>query len=160
MNSLFRLGCRTFAVVVLGGAFPLHGLAQSEPMECDPCTVGVVLDGLWEHNDELLTIFTRAVTELIDGDPAVVFPEDKRLFADSTAEGIGAAIDQLLADEDVDLLLTAGPLASSLAARREALMKPVIATFVIDPDVQGIPTAVNDEWRARPHLHHLLQRSS
>ena len=45
----------------------------------------------------------------------------------------------MLADPDVDILLTSGPVSSTYAGRRVSLPKPVIAAFVLNPEVQGVP---------------------
>ena len=65
------------------------------------------------------------------------FPEDKTLDGNWTASGAVAALDRLLADPEVDIVLTMGVLAASELARREDFPKPVIAPFVIDQELQG-----------------------
>jgi outer membrane protein TolC/ABC-type uncharacterized transport system substrate-binding protein len=114
-------------------------------MVCDPCTVGVVLDGPWERNDEVRGIFEREVLDLAAEDFDVQFPPEKRFVADFSLGGVAAAVDSLINDPDVDLVLTSGPVASTYAARLVVFPKPLVAVFVIDPEVQGIPTAANDD---------------
>ena len=53
--------------------------------------------------------------------------------------GVRAALDRLLADREVDLIVAAGVLASDDACRRGPLAKPVIAPAVIDPELQSLP---------------------
>ena len=53
------------------------------------------------------------------------------------------AVEALLADPDVDLVLTVGPVGSSHAMLRGQLPKPLVATFVFDPEAQELPLATN-----------------
>jgi len=48
-------------------------------------------------------------------------------------------VDSLLADSDVDIVLTVGPIGSAYVCRLGRLPKPVIAAFVFDAEVQGLP---------------------
>ncbi len=116
----------------------------SAQMVCDPCTVGMVLDGPWERNTEIRGTFEREILDLMGDDFTIRFPEDKRLIADWSLTAVATAVDTLLGDPDVDLMLTMGPVASTYTARLGVFPKPVLAVFVIDPDVQGIPPATND----------------
>ena len=79
------------------------------------------------------------VLSLTAGEFDVSFPADKQLNGNWSAAGAGAALDALLADPDVDLVLCLGVLSSQEAARRETLNKPVIATIAADPVLQGYP---------------------
>ena len=58
---------------------------------------------------------------------------------DWTAGGIREAVDRLLSDPEVDILLAIGPQSSNDVARRPTLPKPALAAFVIDAELQGIP---------------------
>ncbi len=79
------------------------------------------------------------IVSLTSGEFAVKFPLDKQLNGNWTEQGISAALDRLLTDSDVDIVLCLGVLASQEAARRSDLPKPVLATQVIDPRLQGYP---------------------
>ena len=79
------------------------------------------------------------IISLTSGEFEVSFPVDKQLSGNWTAQGISAALDKLLSDRDVDIVLCLGVLASQEAARRSDLPKPVLATQVIDPRLQGYP---------------------
>ena len=134
----------TLAMVVFGTTLGAPGAAAAQ-MRCDPCTVGVVMDGPWERNDEVRGIFEGEVLDLVGDDFDVRFPEDKRHLADWSLAGVASAVDGLMSDPEVDLILTMGPVASTYAARLQTFPKPLVAVFVIDPEVQGIPTATNDQ---------------
>ena len=76
---------------------------------------------------------------LIRGEADVRFPESKALAADGTAVGVRAALEILLADDEVDMVVAAGVMASHYASTRGPLPKPVIAPFVVNAAVQEIP---------------------
>ncbi len=112
-----------------------HAAAQARVI-----TVGIVTDGPTERPlispDEL----ERAAASVLAGsDLAIALPADKRLPGDWTVTGVERALDQALADNQVDVVLALGIVASNEAARRHALSKPVIAPFVPDPLLQDFP---------------------
>jgi outer membrane protein TolC len=84
-------------------------------------------------------ILIREIQELTRGEFDVRFPEEKRLDGNWTAEGVKRAVDLLLADPDVDLLLALSPLSSHEVAHRGTIPKPAIASIVIDVDFQDLP---------------------
>ena len=124
------------ALLVIGLAC---GVAPLSVAQAPVVGVGIVLDGPWERNDETLAVFQKEILDLTRPEFDVRFPPDKRLLADFTLASVRAAVDGLLADPDVDLVLTLGPIASAYACRRGSLPKPVIAAFVLHAEVQGIP---------------------
>jgi outer membrane protein TolC len=69
----------------------------------------------------------------------VRFPDDKRVYGDFTVEGIRGGYDALVADPEVDVVLTLGPFGTGEALRRKAFPKPVLASFVVDVAVQSVP---------------------
>ncbi len=74
--------CRwTLATVVCGATLVAPGVSVAQ-MPCDPCTVGVVLDGPWERNAEVRGIFEGEVLDLVGDDLGVRFPPDKVYGAD------------------------------------------------------------------------------
>ncbi|MDX9972384.1 MAG: TolC family protein [FCB group bacterium] len=107
--------------------------------QAHPVAVGIVLDEPSEHSAGLVAVFQEQISSVLQGEFALVFPAEKTVRADGTASGIAAALDGLLADADVGLVLALGPLASSDAARRSLLVKPVVAPFVPDADFQCLP---------------------
>ena len=153
------VGCRwTRAAIVLGAVLmaPAGAIAQ---MSCEPCTVGVVLDGPWERNDEVRGVFEAEVLALVGDDLSVQFPEDKRRVADSSLTGVSSAVDALMGDQEVDVILTMGPVASTYAARLDTFPKPVVAVFVIDPETQGIPIVTTDQGErvsGVPNLNYVM----
>jgi outer membrane protein TolC/ABC-type uncharacterized transport system substrate-binding protein len=102
--------------------------------------IGVVIDGPWEQNDAVRRMTEREIRTLTEGEFDVQFLAEKLVTADWTAASVRSAIDQMLADPEVDLLLAMGVLASQDVSTRGDLPKPVIAPFVIDAELQGLPS--------------------
>lgn len=102
-------------------------------------TIGVVVDGPWSRNAEVLAMFEREIREVARGEFDVVLPAAARIEADWSAAGVTAALDRLLADPSVDVVIALGVLSSDIACRRGPLPKPTIATAVVDAELQGLP---------------------
>lgn len=118
-------------LTVLGGTVPASAASTLR--------LGIVTDGPVAR-DMLSPEFILSEARAVLGAELVIeSPDGKRLNGGWTREGIRAALDRLLADPQVDVVLTLGVLASYEAAHRERLPKPVIAPFVIDPVLQGYP---------------------
>ena len=142
------------ALVLLAGA----AIPARAQMTCDPCAVGVVFDGPWARNDELRAGFEQEIATLAAPRHTIVFPAGARRVADWTLEGARAAVEALLADPDVDIVLTYGPVSSSHAINRAGLPKPVVAAFVLDPEAQGFPletTAAGERVSGVPNLAYI-----
>ena len=134
-------GLRLSLAIVALAALAAPANAQ---LACAPCVIGVVLDSPWERNDELLAALEREIRDLTAPQFEVTLPAAKRRVADATLDGVGGAVDALLADPEVNLVLTAGPVATVRAAQRGSLPKPVIGAFIFDPGLQGMPVATPD----------------
>ncbi len=122
-----------------GGVGALLLLSPLNAADLPVVTIGIVIDGPWERNDEILTQFQHEILEITRGEFDVRFPREKLIQADWTQPGVRSALDRLLADREVDLVVASGVLASSDVCRRGPLPKPVVAPFILDPAVQGIP---------------------
>jgi len=101
--------------------------------------IGIVVDGPWEFNKVWLGEFLAAIKDLTKNEFQVEFPKDKRLVADWTSAKVKEYLDTLMADPQVKVVLALGVLASQDAAKRKSLRKPVIAPFVLDHKLQGLP---------------------
>ena len=126
---------RLSASVFLLALLPSSATAAQLPV----VRIGVVMDGPWERNEEVLSLFLQEILDLTRGEFDVRFPEDKAIIGNWTLQQVDAALDLLLADPGVDLILAMGVIASDTAARRTSLPKPVVAPFVVDAKVQGLP---------------------
>ncbi|MCG8603400.1 TolC family protein, partial [bacterium] len=82
----------------------------------------------------------QEILTLTENEFEVQFPAEKMITADWTSNGVKRALDQQLADPEVDLLLAMGVLASQDVSTRGDLPKPVFAPFVVDAELQGLPS--------------------
>lgn len=130
---------RTLFTTLLPAALLLLASSDAAHAQRRTIRIGAVADGPTPANVPILKTFQREIAVLTRGEFKVLFPKSKTLVADWTADGVAKAIDGLLADPKVNLVLCMGTLASNDCGRRQKLSKPVIAPFVIDPKLQGIP---------------------
>lgn len=102
--------------------------------------IGVVSDGPSIDRFRVRgDLFKKEILELTKREFDVRFPSDKQLHGDWTYEGIKRAVDQLLADPEVDIILALGFISSHEICQRKDLPKPVIAPFIFDREFQGLP---------------------
>ncbi len=120
-------------------------------------TIGVVADGPWVEASPF-RVYEDRIFELVRGEFDVRFPASLKMSADWTPETVRTAADQLLDNDEVDYILALGVLASNDLARRPTLSKPVIAPFVLDPLLQGIP--YENGVSGRPNLTYLTMPHS
>lgn len=104
-----------------------------------PVRIGVVVDGSWEGNTAVLGLFHTEIKDLLGEEFDIRFPERATLTADWSREGVHRAIDRLLADPRIDIVLAVGILSGQDLARRETLPKPCIAPFTTDRSAQQLP---------------------
>lgn len=111
------------------------------PLAAQPRTVriGMIIDGPLRRGEQIVPLFRSEITTLLAGEFDAEFPESKTVVCDLTAPGVRQALDRQLADPQVDLILLLGGIASHEVAKRGPLPKPVIAVFVSDPELQGLP---------------------
>jgi outer membrane protein TolC len=137
-------------IVMVFGLSPVPAVT-STPRETRPTVrVGVLVDapalvgGVDGADTTRLALLDRIVEETVTltrREFDVHFPEDKRLYGEYSVEGIRTAYDTLIADPEVDLVLTLGPFGTGEALRRPSFPKPVLASFVVDVAIQDIPHA-------------------
>ena len=101
--------------------------------------VGVVTDGPSEvYEAAAFELIRKELLALTRKELDVRMGPDKRLVADWTIEGTHRAIDAMLADEQVDLVLALGVLATHDVVGRSELPKPCVAPVVVAPKIQGV----------------------
>lgn len=105
--------------------------------------IGIVADGPHQNhgwgkvvNSKL---FLKEILDLTRGEYEVIFPQNRFVHGNWSVKGIKKAVDFLLADPSIDLVLALGVLASHDISRRPFLPKPAVAPFVIDIELQGLP---------------------
>jgi outer membrane protein TolC len=111
-------------------------LAGAEP---PGVTIGMVLDGPWDRSDEITSMFREEISDILEGEFEVRFPQSKTLVADYTLPEIQSSLDRLVEDADVDIVIAMGPLVSGLALEGGPLSKPVVAPFVVGAWVDDPP---------------------
>jgi len=110
-------------------------------------TVGIVYDGPPPESgglpvgrlQELPGLIEAETTALVEREVDIRFPAAKRLSGDWKLEQIRAAIERLLADPQVDIVITVGIIATHEICRRDDLPKPVIAPIAVDIEAQSLP---------------------
>jgi hypothetical protein len=132
------MALRWLVVLCLASA---SALAQRQSV-----TIGVVLDGPGDRSIKGFELIRQEITSLLSGEYDIRFPPEKQLDGNWSGSGVRAALDQLLADPEVDVVLAAAAVGSIDAARRGPLPKPVLTTAMLLPRVLGLPY----EERVRP----------
>ena len=105
----------------------------------DTTHVRIILDGPWERNAEIVPYFQRELTDLLGDEFGLTFGERGVVEGDWTVAGVNATVDEALADPDVDVIVGVGLQVSNSLATRRDLAKPVVAAFVVDAQIQGVP---------------------
>ncbi len=121
------------AALLIGSLLPIPAAAQRV------VTFGVVIDGHSFYNASFLTLLQHEIGDLLGSEFDVRFPDGKEIVADWTRPAIETALQRLLDDPDVGLILTFGVIASQVAAEFGPLPKPVVAPLVLDAELQGLP---------------------
>ena len=105
--------------------------------------IGIVADGPYQDYGwgkiVKSKLFLKEILELTRGEYDVIFPKNKFLHGNWSVKDIHRAVNYLLADTSVDLIIAMGVLASHDLSRRPFLSKPAVAPFVIDVQMQGLP---------------------
>ena len=123
-------------LIVVTATFLLVLLATQDSSAAN---IGIVFDGPSNLNARTLESYKKEIFDLTEGEFQVAFPEQYILVSDWTARGVRASIDRLLTDPGVDIIITLGIIGSTDIARRKSLPKPVIAPWIIDTELLGIP---------------------
>ncbi|MCP4147985.1 MAG: hypothetical protein GY757_09580, partial [bacterium] len=107
--------------------------------EMKSLTIGMTIDGKWEQNEKIINSFKKEIVDLMGSEYQLKFPEDKMIVGDWTVTSSHNALEQLLEDKEVDVVLAMGILASHEVCQYKKLPKPVIAPFIVDPRMQSLP---------------------
>jgi len=122
-----------------GLLFLFYGLIMPTSAVLAGQVIGILTDGPGARPFVPQQALEAEILSLTAGEFDVSFPSYAQLDGNWSPAGVGAALDQLLTNPDVDIILCLGVLSSQEAARRESLVKPVIATITADPELQGFP---------------------
>lgn len=125
-------------------------LQAQEQSHTPVVSIGFVVDEPNPVAEEIRMFARQELLALARGDFDVWFPEDLTVVSDGTAEMIRAALNRLLEDDSVAVVVTQGFLSSQMAADWGPLPKPVIASTVFDAELQGLTRASNLVYIAPP----------
>ena len=110
-----------------------------QPDSLRPVNISIVFDGAWDRNQEIRALLESEIRDLTRREFAARFDPAHNVDADWTTASVSRAVDQMLADPEVDLLITMGVVGSQYVAGLDAFPKPVIAPIVVDAAFQGFP---------------------
>jgi outer membrane protein TolC/ABC-type uncharacterized transport system substrate-binding protein len=102
-------------------------------------TIGVLLDGPWEKNDEILNMLKAEVKELTEREFNVEFPAEKTIDCEWSVKKMESSFDAMLDDPSVDIIIPFGEVLSEIAVFRTDLKKPVIVPVAVNAGIRGIP---------------------
>lgn len=138
------VGRRNVLAILLAVAFltsfaagqTVRPVSVEDPSDLEHARVALVFDGPRVQSDRLAS-FVQAEIEAVAGRQFdLTF---RTVLADYTLAGVEQQIAGVMADPDVDAVVTLGPLTSQVAASLTDPPHPVIATIVLDPALQGLP---------------------
>jgi len=115
--------------------------------------IGIVTDGPIEHTSWSPELFKTELLVLAGDDFDVRFPSEKQLDGSWSVKRIATAHKQLQMDPEVDMVLALGYVSSAIAAFTKPLNKPTFAPFVMDAQLQGLPS--NNNTSGVKHLNYL-----
>ena len=102
--------------------------------------IGIVYDGDSERFPGVRKLVENEIFSITRGAHTVSFPKSQQLSGGYELAKIKRALDQIMASKQVDLVLTLGEVATNEVCQRRDLPKPVIAAYVIDAEIQGLPS--------------------
>ncbi len=129
---------KTF-LYIIGVIFLLSWSYNVEAKSLPVVHVGIVRDGPSEFVPDPRDLIQKEIRALVSGEFDVRFPDDLQLEGGWSVQGVKQAIDRVLAQPRVGLVIALGILASQEVGQRSRLPKPVIAPLILDPQLQGLP---------------------
>ena len=137
-----RLGALPLlAGLALSPGLPAPALRAQEPVSAPVARIAFLADATDPRAAEVRALVRDELLLLARDDIDVRFPEELVVTVDGTGAGATQALERLLADDEVAIVVTQGLFSSETAARGAPYPKPVIAATVFDPGLQGFPAA-------------------
>ncbi|WP_420438756.1 TolC family protein [Candidatus Palauibacter sp.] len=106
-----------------------------------PIRIAFVADATDPFAADLRALVRGELVALVRDEFDLRFPEELVFTVDGTNAGSTQALERLLADDQVSVVVTLGLRSSEVAARGAPWPKPVIAASVFDAHLQGFPEA-------------------
>ena len=101
--------------------------------------VGFLADEPSPRADRIRALIQEELLGLAGDDFEVGFPEEYNVTGDGTVESIVAAVTRLANDDALDVLITLDFVGSHVAGTGAPWARPVVAAFVLDARLQGLP---------------------
>jgi outer membrane protein TolC len=102
-------------------------------------TIGIMIDGHFEGENEILQIFKKEIFDLMGNEYALDFSQENIIMGDWTAQSVKTGLNKLLKDPKIDIVIAMGILVVNEIYYHTSLEKPVIIPFVIDAELQRLP---------------------
>lgn len=101
--------------------------------------IAILSDGETEYSDQFEKSLKTEIKQILGRDYNVKFP--RKLYRNGRwkYQTIAANVNNALQDDRSDMILTLGALSSHYIARKSYFPKPVVATAIINPQMQKIP---------------------
>lgn len=126
------------AGIILSRQGPVPALHAQELPSPPVIRIAFVIDETDPFADEMLGLVRQELLTLARDDFDVRFPQELVVTVDG-ADASAQALERLLADDEVAMVVAQGLLASEVAARGAPWPRPVIAASVFDAGLQGFP---------------------
>jgi len=91
--------------------------------------IGLVTEGPYQRSLDFLDILQAEVTAVCGERYVVTFPDEAQLDGGWSRDGVIEAVDRLLDDPDVDLIMTVGPAAAAYLCGLGQLPKPAVSVL-------------------------------
>jgi hypothetical protein len=101
--------------------------------------IGIVRDGPAGRLPDITGIVKEEILRVTAREFDVRFPAEMTIHGNWKIADIKKAVDTLLADPKVDLVITLGYLATNYVCHKGKLPKPVVAPIVVDAKLQNLP---------------------
>lgn len=102
-------------------------------------TIGVVADGDWSGMQRFIQTLRSETQMLLQSQYKISLSPSNILYSQWKPQTIRQNIQQMLKRPGIDVVIGIGPLTSHLLASNGAYPKPVIATTIINPQLQKLP---------------------
>ena len=101
--------------------------------------IGIVQDGPEGRLPDIRGMVKEEILRVTAREFDVRFPDQMTVHGNWKGADIKRAVDTLLADPKVDLVITLGHLATNYVCQKGKLPKPVVAAVVVDAKLQNLP---------------------
>ena len=102
-------------------------------------TIAIVTDGPTDFNEDFEEQMKDEINQLLGRDFNVRFPESLRFDGEWDYAKIEKGVDDALNSKQNSIVITLGILSSQIGATKESYKKPLIASTIINPKMQGVP---------------------